>query len=101
MEKITNEDEIMTVVYNFIVDSSITDDERKVFISFKNSVGSGTNFSRALMNLSYDLRQIALKNVSKNVGMTPNVSEFYKTIVTYGQRELNWAYGLSAYGIIF
>lgn len=41
MEKIPNEDEIMTVVYNFIVDSSITED------------------------------------------------------------ELNWAYGLSAYGIIF
>lgn len=51
MEKITNEDEIMTVVYNFIVDSSITEDERKAFISFKNSVGSGTNFSRALMSL--------------------------------------------------
>lgn len=101
MEKIPNEDEIITVVYNFIVDSSITEDERKVFISFKNSVGSGTNFSRALMNLSYDLRQIALKNVSKHVRMTPNVSEFYKKIVTYGQRELNWAYGLSAYGIIF
>lgn len=29
MEKITNEDEIMIVVYNFIVDSSITDGERK------------------------------------------------------------------------
>lgn len=92
MKYITNEDEIMTVVYNFIVDSSLIDDEPKAFINFKDSVGSGTNFSRVLISLPYVLRQIALKNVSKNVGMTPNVNGFYKKIVTYG---------LSSYGVIF
>lgn len=59
MEKI-NEDEILAEVYNFIVDSEITDDERKAFIKFKNSVGQRANFSSALLSLSSDLRQIAL-----------------------------------------
>ena len=43
------------------------------------------------MSLSYDLRQIEIKNVSKCVGLTPNVNEFYKKIVNYGQQELSWA----------
>ena len=70
-------------------------------VKYKNSVDLGTIFSRALMSLSYDLRQIAIKSASKHVKMTPKVSEFYKKIVTYGQRKLNWAYGLSTYGVIF
>lgn len=36
------------------------------------------------MSLSYDLRQIEIKNVSKRVGLTSNVNEFYKKIVNYG-----------------
>ena len=56
-EKIT-ENEIVRGSYNFILDSSITDDERKAFIKFKNSLGVGTEFSSALLDLSGDLRQI-------------------------------------------
>lgn len=99
-EKIT-ENEIVRESYNFILDSSITDDEWKAFIKFKNSLGVGTEFSSTLLDLSGDLRQIAVKNISKHVGLTPNVSEFYQKIVNYGQIKLNWARSLASYGMLF
>lgn len=84
----------MNEVYNFIVDEKITDAERKIFINFKNRI-------EALMALSYDLRDLAIKNISENKGLTPDVSNFYKKISSYGQLKLNWARGLASYGIIF
>ncbi|MEY8736515.1 bacteriocin immunity protein [Lactobacillus sp. AN1001] len=91
----------MNEVYNFILDSNITEEERRVFIDFKNNMGMKNDFSNSLMSLSYDLRQIALKNVSKHVSLTPKVSEFYNKIVSYGQLKLNWARGLASYGMFF
>ena len=46
----------------------ITDAERKGFINFKNRIGEKVDFSEALMALSYDLRNLAIKNISENKG---------------------------------
>lgn len=78
MKEDITEEKIMNEVYNFIVDEKITDAERKVFINFKNKIGEKVDFSEALMALSYDLRDLAIKNMSKNKGLTPDVSNFYK-----------------------
>lgn len=94
MKEDITEEKIMNEVYNFIVDEKITDAERKIFINFKNRI-------EALMALSYDLRDLAIKNISENKGLTPDVSNFYKKISSYGQLKLNWARGLASYGIIF
>ncbi len=69
--------------------------------NFKNRIGEKVDFSEALMALSYDLRDLAIKNISENKGLTPDVSNFYKKISSYGQLKLNWARGLASYGIIF
>ncbi len=76
MKEDITEEKIMNEVYNFIVDEKITDAERKVFINFKNKIGEKVDFSEALMVLSYDLRDLAIKNISENKGLTPDVSNF-------------------------
>lgn len=101
MKEDITEEKIMNEVYNFIVDEKITDAERKIFINFKNRIGEKVDFSEALMALSYDLRDLAIKNISENKVLTPDVSNFYKKISSYGQLKLNWARGLASYGIIF
>lgn len=101
MEENITKAEIINEVYDFILDSNITEEERKVFINFKNNMGVKDDFSNSLMDLSCDLRQIALKNIPKHVSLTPKVSEFYKKIANYGQLKLNWARGLASYGMFF
>ena len=67
MKEDITEEKIMNEVYNFIVDEKITDAERKGFINFKNRIGEKVDFSEALMALSYDLRNLAIKNISERV----------------------------------
>lgn len=100
MKKIDEED-IINQVYNFIVNPNITREERNVFINFKNKLDKKIDFENELMNLSDELREIAIKNISKKEHMTPEVREFYKDIISYGQLKLNWARGLSSYDFLF
>lgn len=100
MTKIT-EEEIMTNVYDLILNLNIHQDERVILTNFKNKMDSRADFSNELMNLSVELRQLAIKNVSKHNKMSSEVSEFYKKISSYGQLELNWARGLANIGMLF
>ncbi|WP_225247760.1 hypothetical protein [Streptococcus pseudoporcinus] len=52
------------------------------------------------MNLSNDLRQLAVKNLSSKEVMSIPVNEFYKKICSYNELQKNIARGLGSYGII-
>lgn len=99
MTKVT-EAEIMNEVYDLILNTNVTQDERAILVNFKNHVND-KNFANELMRLAAGLRQLAIKNLAAQKKMSPETSAFYKKIATYGQQELNWARGLAMTGIIF
>ncbi|MCL8204653.1 bacteriocin immunity protein [Ligilactobacillus agilis] len=99
MTKIT-ETEIINEVYDLILNTNVTQDERAILVNFKNRV-TDKNFANELMRLAAGLRQLAIKNLAAQKKMSPETSAFYKKIATYGQQELNWARGLAMTGVIF
>lgn len=99
MTKIT-ETEIINEVYDLILNTNVTQDERAILVNFKNHVND-KNFANKLMGLAAGLRQLGIKNLAAQKKMSPETSAFYKKIATYGQQELNWARGLAMTGVIF
>ncbi|GET18663.1 bacteriocin immunity protein [Ligilactobacillus agilis] len=99
MTKVTKT-EIMNEVYDLILNTNVTQDERAILVNFKNHVND-KNFANELMRLAAGLRQLAIKNLAAQKKMSPETSAFYKKIATYGQQELNWARGLAMTGVIF
>lgn len=99
MTKVTKT-EIMNEVYDLILNTNVTQDERAILVNFKNRV-TDKNFANELMGLAAGLRQLGIKNLAAQKKMSPETSAFYKKIATYGQRELNWARGLAMTGVIF
>lgn len=92
--------EIMNEVYDLILNTNVTQDERAILVNFKNRV-TDKNFANELMGLAAGLRQLGIKNLAAQKKMSPETSAFYKKIATYGQQELNWARGLAMTGVIF
>lgn len=99
MTKVT-EAEIMNEVYDLILNTNVTQDERAILVGFKDRV-TAKNFAKGLMGLAAGLRQLGIKNLAAQKKMSPETSAFYKKIATYGQQELNWARGLAMTGVIF
>lgn len=99
MTKVTKT-EIMNEVYDLILNTNVTQDERAILVNFKNRV-TDKNFANELMGLAAGLRQLGIKNLAAQKKMSPETSAFYKKIATYGQQELNWARGLAMTGVIF
>ncbi len=99
MTKIT-EAEIMNEVYDLILNTNVTQDERAILVNFKDRV-TAKNFANELMRLAAGLRQLGIKNLAAQKKMSPETSAFYKKIATYGQQELNWARGLAMTSVIF
>lgn len=99
MTKVTKT-EIMNEVYDLILNTNVTQDERAILVNFKNRV-TDKNFANELMGLAAGLRQLGIKNLAAQKKMSLETSAFYKKIADYGQRELNWARGLAMTGVIF
>lgn len=99
MTKVT-EAEIMNEVYDLILNANVTQDERAIFVNFKNHVND-KNFANELIGLAVELRQLGIKNLAAQKKMSLETSAFYKKIATYGQQELNWARGLAMTSVIF
>lgn len=92
------EQEIINTLYNLILDTSLTDEERSLLIHFKNQVITGKNEPAVIRGLSEELRQLAVRNISDQKTLSPNMADFYQTIATYGHHDHNLARGLIALG---
>jgi hypothetical protein len=95
------EEAILEKVYDLILDEQIQDDERDVFITFKNDVGKGKDFERQLMILAEGLRQIAIERLTVQSKLSPHVGKFYMEISVTGLLKKNLGTGLAAMGITF
>ncbi|MFT8362054.1 MAG: bacteriocin immunity protein [Sporolactobacillus sp.] len=95
------EEAILARVYDLILDEEIQEDERSVFIAFKNDVGAGKDFERYLMYLAESLRQIAVSRLKDQTKLSPQVGEFYLEISDTGLRSRNLANGIASSAITF
>jgi hypothetical protein len=95
------EEAILEKVYDFILDEQIPDDERDMFITFKNDVGKGKNFERQLMILAEGLRQIAVERLTVQSKLSPQVGEFYMEISATGLLTKSLCNGIAGMGLIF
>lgn len=92
------EQDIINRLYNLILDTSLTDEERSLLIYFKNQVIIGKNEPAVIRGLSEQIRQLAVKNISDQKTLSPNMADFYQKIATYGHHNHNLARGLMALG---
>lgn len=91
--------EIIDKLYNLILDESITSEERKLLVSFKNKLAEDGNEQRIIMELAESIRLLSLKNVSKHIVLSSKMADFYKQIAIYGERERNIGRGIMSFGI--
>lgn len=83
-------------IYDLILDTQTSQDERIKLIKFKNAVESGKDFESQVMNLAEDLRLLALYKFKNNEKLSENVGKLYLDIHSVGLFGKNLAIGLSA-----
>lgn len=90
------EQDLLTEVYNLILDCEIASDERDCLIKFKKAVEEKKDFSKELRKLAEELRRLAMKRLQDKKSLTPSVSQFYIKISTDGYFEKELGRGLIA-----
>jgi len=73
---IVAQEELLTIMYNLILNPATRDWEREQITTTKNAVGRGENFTSQLAILEGKLRPLALRN-----NLTPDVADFYALVV--------------------
>ncbi|WP_258557991.1 bacteriocin immunity protein [Streptococcus porcinus] len=78
--KITKNDLLMDVT-NLIINPAVKEEERQILITYKNNIEESPHLENNIMNLSNELRLLAVKNISSKEKMSISVNEFYKKYV--------------------
>ncbi|MFU2164432.1 bacteriocin immunity protein [Streptococcus pluranimalium] len=95
-----NEEKILNSVYNILLNTDTTEDERRLLIKFKERVEGGSNFQKSVICLAEELRILSVRNLQKNTKLSKDVAELYKEMSTVGEFDRNLARGLISFGII-
>ena len=90
------QDDLLSRVYDLILNTQTLDDERSKLVEFKNSVEMGKDFEQQTMNLAESLRQIAVRKAKDKETLSPEVGRFYMDISTTGLLKKNLGIGLTA-----
>lgn len=97
--KIDN-NEIINDVYNLILSKSLKNEERVILTSFKDNIVNSKNVKKDILELSEELRQLAVKNLSRKEVMSRELNEFYNKISAIKEKELNIGRGIGSFGIV-
>ena len=90
------QNDLLSRVYDLILNTQTLDDERSKLVEFKNSVEMGKDFEQQTMNLAESLRQIAVRKAKDKETLSPEVGRFYMDISTTGLLKKNLGIGLTA-----
>lgn len=83
-KRITLQNDLLSRVYDLILNTQTTDDERSKLIEFKNAVENGKDFESELMHFAENLRKLALLKFSNKTNLSPEVSKLYTDISSTG-----------------
>lgn len=97
--KIDN-NEIINDVYNLILSKSLKNEERVILTSFKDNIVNSENVKKDILELSEELRQLAVKNISRKEVMSRELNEFYNKISAIKEKELNIGRGIGSFGVV-
>ncbi|KKF59577.1 bacteriocin immunity protein [Streptococcus uberis] len=97
--KIDN-NEIINDVYNLILSKSLKNEERVILTSFKDNIVNSKNVKKDILELSEELRQLAVKNLSRKEVMSRELNEFYNKISAIKEKELNIGRGIGSFGVV-
>ncbi|MCK1221408.1 bacteriocin immunity protein [Streptococcus uberis] len=97
--KIDN-NEIINDVYNLILSKSLKNEERVILTSFKDNIVNSENVKIDILELSEELRQLAVKNLSRKEVMSRELNEFYNKISAIKEKELNIGRGIGSFGVV-
>ena len=93
-----DQSDLLSDVYNLILSPTITDRERQVLLTLKNQLEEDKLTSiDTWLQLQSDLQKIAIKNLSTNERLSPEIEELSKRLATlryHKEREMNLARGL-------
>lgn len=94
------EKKIIEKLYNLILEQDITDEERSILIHCNHLINDHTSHERIILELSENIRLLAVKNISSGKTLSPKLAEFYQEIATYGEHRKNIGRGLISLGIM-
>lgn len=97
--KIDN-NEIINDVYNLILSKSLKNEERVILTRFKDNIVNSKNVKKDILELSEELRQLAVKNISRKEVMSCELNEFYNKISAIKEKELNIGRGIGSFGVV-
>ncbi|AUC24614.1 hypothetical protein BOVMAS18_01490 [Streptococcus uberis] len=97
--KIDN-NEIINDVYNLILSKSLKNEERVILTRFKDNIVNSKNVKKDILELSEELRQLAVKNISRKEVMSRELNEFYNKISAIKEKELNIGRGIGSFGVV-
>lgn len=97
--KIDN-NEIINDVYNLILSKSLKNEERVILTRFKDNIVNSKNVKKDILDLSEELRQLAVKNISRKEVMSRELNEFYNKISAIKEKELNIGRGIGSFGVV-
>lgn len=97
--KIDN-NEIINDVYNLILSKSLKNEERVILTRFKENIVNSKNVKKDILELSEELRQLAVKNLSRKEVMSRELNEFYNKISAIKEKELNIGRGIGSFGVV-
>lgn len=92
-----SDEQLLTFIYNLILDPSLTEAERKLLVDFKNQLKPKSDLEDELRNLADDMRRLAVKNLG-HTSFSPKMQTIYKLISQSGLLKENLARGLAAVG---
>jgi hypothetical protein len=91
--------ELIDEVYNLILNPDTKSEEREILVAFKDGLTDKTDQNRAVMELSANLRQLAVKNLSAETKLSSGVADLYQKISSFGEQSRNLAQGLASTGV--
>ena len=98
----TQIDDIMNSIYNLILNPEITENERKLLVTFKNEIEvEKKDSSELLAELRRAIQVLAVSNLSKGISLSSGVSDLSKTLTEFqekSERNINLAIGLTSLG---
>lgn len=97
--KIDN-NEIINDVYNLVLSKSLKNEERVILTRFKDNIVNSKNVKKDILELSEELRQLAVKNISRKEVMSRELNEFYNKISAIKEKELNIGRGIGSFGVV-
>lgn len=92
-----SDEQLLTFIYNLILDPSLTEAERKLLVDFRNRLQPKSDLEDELRNLADDMRRLAVKNLGYT-SFSPKMQTIYKLISQSGLLKENLARGLAAVG---